>query len=93
MAGMFDNAYVFNQPIGTWNTAAVTKHELFVLRSPSIQPACWLVGCLGSCEYEGHVLQGRVLQPTSWLMGYISAVTSMESMFQDAHAFNQPIGS
>ena len=26
-------------------------------------------------------------------MGYISAVTSMESMFQDAHAFNQPIGS
>ena len=50
------------------------------------------MGYLAGHEHGEHVRWRRRVQPSHRLMGYLQ-VTTMESMFSDAAAFNQAIGS
>ena len=88
----FDGAQAFNQPMGAWNTSAVTDMaHMFDGAQAFNQPiGAWdtsaVTSMRGMFEYA-HAFN----QPIgAW---DTSAVTSMRGMFEYAHAFNQPIGA
>jgi surface protein len=92
MSGMFTNALLFNQPIGTWNTSNVVNMSgMFYLASSFNQP-------IGSWNTSNVTNMASMFggatsfnQPIgSW---NTSNVTDMSEMFFQATSFNQPIGS
>ena len=89
MRGMFLDAYAFNQPIGTWNTANVTDMGLMFLNAYAFnQP----IGSWNTAKVTGMSFMfnnaSAFNQPIgTWNTGN---VTDMSFMFQHSQ-FNQPI--
>ncbi len=98
MNAMFQNAFVFNQPIGNWNTVAVinmsTMFQSAVAFNQNI--GTWNVSnvttFLSMFQSATAFNNGGSNTINNWTLKTTGTVTT-QSMFQSATVFNQPIGS
>ena len=92
MNHMFDNARAFNQPIGSWNTGAVTAmYYMFYYTDVFNQDISnWDTSAVTDMTrmFDNAVVFNQPIG--SW---NTSAVTTMDRMFAGADAFNQDIGT
>lgn len=91
-ASMFYYATIFNQPIGSWNTAAITRMDkMFEGAWAFNQPiGSWNTAAVTKMDIMFKDA-GFFNQPIgSW---NTAKVTDMSNMFFNASAFNQPIGA
>lgn len=92
MTRLFNNASLFNQPIGNWNTSNVTSfYMMFAYAYQFNQPLDnWNTG--NAINMQGLFTAAIAFnQPlANW---NTSNVTTMHSMFAYASSFNQPIGN
>ena len=92
MSNIFNDAYAFNQPIGSWDTSNVTNmFRVFANVRAFNQPiGSWdTSNVTNMCSM--FYFTSSFNQPIgSWNTGN---VTNMSFMFNYNHAFNQPIGS
>jgi surface protein len=91
MGGMFQQATAFNQPIGSWNTGAVTNMAgMFGIATSFNQSiGSWNTGAvtgMNSMFAEASSFNQNI---GGW---NTAAVTNMRNMFQSATSFNQNIG-
>jgi surface protein len=89
---MFFLASAFNQPIGNWNTTAVTRmDEMFYFTSAFNQPIDnWNTAAV-TTMYRMFAAANVFNQPLgTW---NTSLVTDMRSLFESATAFNQPLNT
>ncbi|MBK8145318.1 MAG: BspA family leucine-rich repeat surface protein [Bacteroidetes bacterium] len=92
MTRVFNNATVFNQPVGNWNTSNVTSmYMMFAYDNQFNQP----VGNWNTSNVT--VMYGLFTADTAFNQPIgnwnTSNVTTMHSIFAYAYAFNQPIGN
>ena len=66
----------FNQPIGSWNTSAVTRHAVHVLLCRQIQPADRVLGHFGGDKHAVHVRRSQEIQPADRLLGHFGGDAS-----------------
>ena len=91
MAGLFNSAASFNQPIGKWDTSnAITMNGMFAFADNFNQP-------IGDWDTSKVTNMGQMFQYASNFNQPIGAwntshVLYMHQMFQYASNFNQPIG-
>jgi surface protein len=90
MDHIFWNATAFNQPIGAWNTAAVTNmYAMFGNATAFNQPiGAWNTGAVTNMMSMFSSTTAFNQSIGTW---NTSAVTTMDSMFSYATAFNQNI--
>jgi surface protein len=88
---MFCGACAFNQPIGNWDTGAVTDIAyMFGSAYAFNQPiGSWNTSAVTNMAYMFSGARAFNQPIGNW---NTSAVTNMAYMFRDARAFNQPIG-
>jgi surface protein len=89
---MFNQATAFNQPIGTWNTAAVTDmSQMFSQASAFDQPiGSWNTGAV-TLIY--NIFANATAFNQDLGLWNVAAATNMRAMFFGATAFNQNLGS
>jgi surface protein len=91
---MFQNAHRFNQPLGNWNTSAVTNMSgMFYMYQSSLFNQNINSWDTSNVTNISQMFRGANTfnQPIgSW---NTSNVTNMSSMFQEASSFNQNIGT
>ena len=96
MSGMFDRATVFNQNIGTWNTATVTNMSFMFSNASTFNNGGnssinnWNTGAV--TDMRGVFFQASAFNQN--IGGWnTAAATNMRFMFYQASAFNQNIGT
>ncbi len=90
MSGMFESTYVFNQPIGDWNTSSVTDmSSMFSSAQVFNQPiGDWDTSSVTDMNGMFGIASAFNQPIGDW---DTSSVTDMESMFRYASVFNQNI--
>jgi surface protein len=97
-SGMFQSNSVFNQPIGTWNTSAVTSMSAMFNLATSFNQD------IGAWDVSNvTTMSSMFTQASSFNNGGNSSIggwtiktsgsVSMQQMFEAATSFNQPIGT
>ena len=87
---------LFNQPIGSWNMAAVADLSwmFYGARSFNQPVGSWDVSAVVSTTMEKTCSSSaQCLQPTTVGSWDTSQVKNMNAMFDKAFVFNQPIGT
>jgi len=105
LSNTFNNARVFNQPLGDWDVGRVTNftstfQSTLVFSDPAPSIANWNIGQnTGTTAITmNRMFNGALAFNTnisSWETGANSTtayVTDMQYMFNDADAYNQPLG-
>ena len=95
---MFSEAYAFNQPIDSWNTGSATSFNSMFNEAYSFnQPIGWGNQPIGGWNTVGSQSvneQMTAYKPDGSRVNFSlpAPAASMEGMFYNATAFNQPIG-
>ncbi|MCK8461946.1 BspA family leucine-rich repeat surface protein [Mycoplasma capricolum subsp. capricolum] len=92
MAGMFSNAYTFNQPIGKWDTSKVKNMSGMFCFAESFNQdiSMWNTSNIENMSHMFYYAKNFNQPIGNW---NTSNVINMSRMFYEAKNFNQPIGN